>query len=164
MLQNVPECMQIHELACRSMSLHAVTWAYTQLHKLVWSYISLHELPKLTCSYINLHRVTWACMQFPELLWSSISFNEVQWAYMKFHELACSFMSLFAVLITCYFLKWAISWTSWRKSVSSNTVIRNWLVLATRNKWNFRSESGVDHFEYWYFHLATMTYSHKIYE
>ena len=83
---------------------------------------------------------------------------------MKFYELACSFMSLFAVLITCYFLKWAISWTSWRKSVSSNTVIRNWLVLATRNKWNFRSESGVDHFEYWYFHLATMTYSHKIYE
>ena len=43
-----------------------------------------------------------------------------------------SFLYLYVTLIMqlcLIFLKWAISWTSWRESVSNNTVIRNWLVL-----------------------------------
>ena len=46
--------MELHKLACRSMSLHAVPWAYIKLHE-------------LTCSFMILHAVTWACMQFLSL-------------------------------------------------------------------------------------------------
>ena len=36
-------------------------------------------------------------MQFPQVACSSLNIDEVQWDYMKFHELVCSFMSLHAV-------------------------------------------------------------------
>ena len=43
--------MQLHKLACSSLSLHAVPWACMQFPELSWSSMSLHA-------------VSWACMQF----------------------------------------------------------------------------------------------------
>ena len=38
-------CMQLHKLACSSLSLHAVKWAYMKFHELVCSFMSLHAVP-----------------------------------------------------------------------------------------------------------------------
>ena len=46
--------MQLHELACSSLSFHAVSWTFMKFNEL-----------------------TWACMQFPELSWSSMSLHEL---------------------------------------------------------------------------------------
>ena len=52
MFKNVPECtqihawacIQVHELACSSMSLHTVPWACMKFHEVTWSSMGLHAV------------------------------------------------------------------------------------------------------------------------
>ena len=60
MFQNVPECMQIHELTCR-LKIHELAFSSVCLHAVPWAYMKFHEL---RWSFMSLHAVSWACMQF----------------------------------------------------------------------------------------------------
>ena len=98
--------MQLHELACSSMSLYAVSWACMQFHELASSSMSFHAVP-------------WACMQFHELACSSLSLHAIPRAWMQFLSLSEQLIRISQCLFVWHSVhkSWFQSWfqnTSWK--------------------------------------------------
>ena len=103
--------MQLHELACSSLSLHAVPFFVWAAHKnfavLVLKaslsksepqgYIVMQGTFCLCACLSEAYAVKWACMQLHKLACSHISLHAVTEACIQLHKLAFSYISLHAV-------------------------------------------------------------------
>ena len=78
--------MQLHELACRSMSLHAVPWACI----VQWAYMKFHEC---ACSFMSLYAVTffvWAAHKN----FAVLVFAKFPWWVVRDCKLLCGLLNI----------------------------------------------------------------------
>ena len=116
-----------------SLQSQSVPWSCKHFH---WQ---LHELAKqlheLESSSKILHAVTFTCR--------SMSLHSVPGAYMKYQELACSFMSLYAVPFFVWAAHKNFAVLVWVHSVYANFAliagIQNWTSKKQTAKWSLVS-------------------------
>ena len=86
MFENVPTCIQIHELVCSYIRLLSVNESACS------SFLCLGSSQEFWCYCMQLHELAWKSMS-NELACNSLSLHSVPWAFMNFYELTLSSMS-----------------------------------------------------------------------